>query len=321
MGDAPAPSNRVKWIRRAAWSVGGSLVIFAGSLTVYNMVVSARVEAYEAGAERAPATRIMKGFEPILLNTERKDRAVLLVHGFIGAPQNYGTLPQAIADAGWRVEAMNLPGCGTTPHEHEATTLAALEAGVEARLKALQEECETVVLVGHSQGGALSTLVASRLQPDGLVLVAPYFGLANKRWMDQALLGFARVAAPILRWLPEKGGSINKLENEPSIERYAWVSSRAGVTALESCEAVYEREAWNGITMPLLQIHSRGDRVTNPVASGAMYTQFATDEKKLHWIKKSNHVYFWDYDADEVRDTILAFLQRWDAKPEPLPAP
>lgn len=316
MSDTPASQRASRRMRRLLLGAGAGVLLLVCSVATYNWIVAGRVDAYEGNAERDPATRIMKGFEPIALNTERKDRAVLLVHGFIGAPQNFGELPRQIADAGWRVEAMNLPGCGTTPHDHEATTLATLEAGVDARLKALQDECETVVLVGHSQGGALSTLAASRLKPDGLVLIAPYFGLANKRWMDQALLRFSRGAAPILRWLPEKGGSINKLENEPSIMRYAWVSSRAGVTALETCEAVYEREAWNGITMPLLHIHSRNDRVTNPVASGAMYTQFATEDKKLHWLKKSNHVYFWDYDADEVAAEVLAFLKRWEPHTE-----
>jgi carboxylesterase len=307
-------------MRRLLLGAGAVVLLLACSLATYNQVVAGRVDAYEANAERDPTTRIMKGFEPIALNTERKDRAVLLVHGFIGAPQNFGNLPRQIADAGWRVEAMNLPGCGTTPHDHEATTLATLEAGVDARLKSLQDECETVVLVGHSQGGALSTLAASRLKPDGLVLIAPYFGLANKRWMDQALLRFSLGAAPILRWLPEKGGaSINSRMNHQSCAMPGFL--RAPVLPrwklARRCTS-----ARPGMGSPCHCYTSTRATIALPIPwpAGAMYTQFATEDKKLHWLKKSNHVYFWDYDADEVAAEVLAFLKRWDPKQETSPA-
>lgn len=314
MMDTPAPRKRSA--TRALLGAGAFLALLVLGLLAYNLVLSSKVSNYEASAECDPGTGIMKGFEPILLNTERKDRAVLMVHGFIGAPQNFGDLPHEIADQGWRVEAMNLPGCGLTPHAHEATSFDTLLSGVEERLSFLQSECETVVLIGHSQGGALSTLAAAKVQPDGLVLVAPYFGLANKRGGDKLIELAARLAAPMIRWLPEKGGSINLVENEHFIQRYAWVSTKACIAALETCAAVHEREAWNSITMPLLQIHSRNDRVTNPVASGAMFTKFPTEDKKLHWLTKSNHVYFWDYDAEEVSREVLEFLKRWDPKPE-----
>jgi len=318
MSENPVPRKRAA--TRALLGAGVFFALFVLALLAYNLTTSSRVSHYEATVERDAQTGIMTGFEPILLNTERKDRAVLLVHGFIGAPQNFGDLPHKIAEQGWRVEAMNLPGCGLTPHDHEATSFDALLAGVEERLRSLQSECETVVLIGHSQGGALSTLAAANLQPDGVVLVAPYFGLANKRGGDKLIEFAARLAAPVIRWLPEKGGSINLLENEQYIQRYAWVSTQACIAALETCAAVHDREAWKSITMPLLQIHSRNDRVTNPVASGAMFIRFPAEDKKLHWLTKSNHVYFWDYDAQEVSQEVLNFLKRWDPKPEAINA-
>jgi carboxylesterase len=182
---------------------------------------------------------------------------------------------------------------------------------VEARLKALQAECETVVIVGHSQGGALATLAAAACQPQGLIAVAPFYGLGSTRAVDGVIEAVARVASPVLGWLP--GGNsapVYQLENASKILDYGWVSTTAAVSAIETCNAVHDREAWKQITMPTLVIHSRKDKVTNPAATEAMFPRFASEEKEIHWLEKSNHVYFWDYDAEEVKRLVVEFLKK-----------
>lgn len=301
-------ATRSRWRPLAAYTIVSLLMMLALASFVMNQFEA----RYEARLDRDPETGVIRGFEPILLNTERRDRAVLMVHGFIGAPQNYNQLPHDIAAAGWRVEAMLLPGCGTTPRQHERTTLDNLVDGVSSRLLALQQECGVVVLMGHSQGGALATLVAARHQPDGLALFAPYYGLTGSNFGDAALFRLTQTLSPVLRWVPEKGGSINLIDNEDKILRYGWVSLGAAITAMASSRAVYEQEAWKRITMPVMVVHSRNDKVTSPKATEAMIPRFASSEVTTHWLEKSNHVYFWDYDAELVSQVTLEFLRRWD---------
>jgi carboxylesterase len=296
---------------------GGLLVLLAFVLATYRVAVESGVAGYEKRAKRDPETKVMLGYEPIIFHPERRDRAVLLVHGFIGSPQNYNTLPQAIADAGWRVEAMLLPGCGTTPHDHEAAKFPAIIAGVEDRLKALQAECETVVIVGHSQGGALATLAAASCQPQALIAVAPFYGLGSSRAVDGMIETVARATSPVLRWLPgTRKPPINLAANYDKILDYGWVSTKAAISAMETCNAVYDREVWKQITMPTMVIHSRNDKVTNSAATEALFPRFASTEKEIHWLEKSNHVYFWDYDEDEVNRLVLEFLKKREGKAE-----
>lgn len=304
-------AKRSRWRPLAAYGIVSLLMLLALASFVVNQVEA----RYEARLDRDPETGIIRGFEPIELNSGQRDRAVLMVHGFIGAPQNYNRLPHAIAAAGWRVEVMLLPGCGTTPRQHERTTLDELVDGVSARLLALQRECEVVVLMGHSQGGALATLVAARHQPDGLALFAPYYGLTGSSLGDAALARLTQTLSPVLRWVPEKGGSINLIENEDKILRYGWVSLGAALTAMASSRAVFEQESWKRITMPVMVVHSRNDKVTSPKATEAMIPRFASSEVATHWLEKSNHVYFWDYDAEMVSQVTLEFLRRWDDNP------
>jgi esterase/lipase len=81
---------------------------------------------------------------------------------------------------------------------------------------------------------------------------------------------------------------------------------------MASSRAVYEQEAWKQITMPVMIVHSRNDKVTSPKATEAMIPRFASSEVTAHWLEKSNHVYFWDYDAEMVSQVTLEFLRRWD---------
>jgi esterase/lipase len=135
--------------------------------------------------------------------------------------------------------------------------------------------------------------------------------------VDASIETTARIVSPVLRWLPGgRGAPVYKEENAYKVLDYGWVSTKAAVSAMETCNAVYDREAWKQITMPLLVIHSTRDKVTNPAATEAMFPKFASQDKELKWLEKSNHVYSWDYDADEVNRLVLEFLKRWGGKSE-----
>src|SRR5690606_7917458 len=71
---------------------------------------------------RDPATGIMLGAEERDLGPKDAPGVAILVHGFIGAGDNFDGLPEAIADAGWRVRVMRLPGHGTSPIDFEKTS-------------------------------------------------------------------------------------------------------------------------------------------------------------------------------------------------------
>jgi pimeloyl-ACP methyl ester carboxylesterase len=97
--------------------------------------------------------------------------AVLLIHGWCGIKEAWGPLPEALAAAGMRVVAVDLPGWGETPalgrRRHSAEDYAGALAPLASRLGAS-------ALVGHSMGCQPALLLAARLQAvRALVLLAP----------------------------------------------------------------------------------------------------------------------------------------------------
>lgn len=127
--------------------------------------------------------------------------AALLVHGFPGSPAEMRPLATALHAQGWTVEAVLLPGFGP-----EFETLAERRseewfAAVRDALRALQQEHETVMLVGLSMGGALAVRVAAVEAPAALVLLAPFWTLDNVLWRALPLIKTVFPTFPIFRLL------------------------------------------------------------------------------------------------------------------------
>ncbi len=97
---------------------------------------------------------------------------VLLVHGFAGFKESWGSLPEAIASGGRAAVAVDLPGWGESPAPRRAPHSAAWYA---TRLAPLLDDLGPAIVIGHSLGAQAAVRVAVR-RPDlvrGLLLVSP----------------------------------------------------------------------------------------------------------------------------------------------------
>lgn len=137
---------------------------------------------------------------------------VVLVHGLAASLHNWDAQIPVLAQAGYRVYAMDLPGHGDSPmpeepeYYHADTFCQALDDWFEA-----QSFHEPVALVGHSLGGYLSLCYALRHLPAvrKLALIDPFY---RPRQMQTAL-------RRALRLRPNVGVRILSLARETWIDR------------------------------------------------------------------------------------------------------
>lgn len=115
----------------------------------------------------------------------------LLIHGFPGTPMEMQSVARTLHEAGWTVHAPLLPGFGAEIDRLAEVGVEDWLACVREGLVALRQECERVVVVGLSMGGALSVVVSADIAPDGLVLLAPFWKLEHMLWR----------ALPVLRYV------------------------------------------------------------------------------------------------------------------------
>lgn len=95
---------------------------------------------------------------------------VLLIHGFTDKPRVFDSFARLLsADTNLTVRAMRLPSAADGSSVSSDIWMEA----VRVELAELRQSHRTVWLVGHSLGGTLALLTATREKVDGIVLLAP----------------------------------------------------------------------------------------------------------------------------------------------------
>ncbi len=305
---APPRKSRRYRVVRALFVTAALLAL---TVTSVNCAANYLVHRTDAKVPRNPETGIMLGAEERDLGPADAPGVAILVHGYIGAGDNFDGLPEAIAAAGWRVRVMRLPGHGTSPIDFEKISPDELIDAVRDEVVAMRAQHKHVVLVSHSMGGTISTIVAARQPVDGLVLGAPYYGVTQKWYYLLPVKTWVRVGSPFIKWL-YKGQyfmQVNRPEAKDDITSYAWVGMNSVQTLMTLGEMARDPAVLARIDMPILLIHSHIDEAADPQAAEEVFEQLPSEHKQMIWLERSNHHIFWDYEAEELESAILTFLQ------------
>ncbi|MBI4559170.1 MAG: alpha/beta fold hydrolase [Candidatus Hydrogenedentes bacterium] len=282
-------------------------VLCLGCHTISNHLVARQ----DGRVPRAPETGVMLGAEARDLGLVDAPGAVLFVHGLVMTGNSFADVPEKVAAHGWRVRVMRLPGHGTSPRDLENVTTEELLQAVESELAALKKDYPKVVLVGHSMGGSLGTLVAANDDVAGLVLAAPYYAVTNRWYYLRRPEKWVRFLAQFMRWGYKSNTfmQIKRREARDQIQGYRWAPTRSLVTLTQLGEQAANPDVLRRVTCPVLLIHARGDVSASPRAAQKAFEQMGSAQKKTVWLENSNHHIFWDYDREFVADEILAFVE------------
>lgn len=93
--------------------------------------------------------RIIEGAESFLLEG-KNNKAVLLLHGYTGAPSEMRPLGDYLHALGYTVSCVRLPGHGTSIKDLEATTATDWYAAAEAECLELLARFDSVYVAGLS---------------------------------------------------------------------------------------------------------------------------------------------------------------------------
>jgi carboxylesterase len=278
-------------------------------LALYRFVTEMLVTAVDEAVARNDFG-IMIGAEERDLGPAKSSGGCLLVHGFVGGSNNFADLPERLAERGWHVRVMRLPGHGTSPRDFENLQADDMVQAVRAELIAMHRRHRIVVLVGHSMGGTLATLAASEIRVNRLVLAAPYFGVTYRWYYGLAPEDWNALLSPVVRWV-YKGKlflQVNRTEAKDKIVSYTWVPSRGLSTLTSLGRWAGSADVLARIVCPVLTIHSSGDVAASQAATQKAVDAMASPEKPTLWLNRSNHHVFWDHEREQVIEAILDFL-------------
>ena len=124
------------------------------------------------------------------------DCGILLIHGFTGSCAQMRPLADTLAERGYTVRTINLPGHALTEAEMaKANWQQWLHAAKEAAYEMMQE-VRVFTVAGHSMGGVLALLIAEQMKPDGCVPICAPTAVRSR------LLPLAGLCAPLIPRIP-----------------------------------------------------------------------------------------------------------------------
>jgi carboxylesterase len=115
-------------------------------------------------------------------------KGVLLLHGFTGCVSHMRPLGDALADRGYTVMGVNLPGHATTEADLAATGWEQWLSGARDALARLRGRCPVVTVAGLSMGGLLSLILAEEKRADACVALSAPMGVQNKLFYVSGLI-------------------------------------------------------------------------------------------------------------------------------------
>ena len=191
---------------------------------------------------------------------------VLLIHGFTDKPRVFDSFARLLAaDTNLTVRAMRLPSV----MDGDSVSSDGWMEAVRGELAELRRSHRTVWLAGHSLGGTLALLTATREKVDGVVLLAPLVEPAgNGRFLTplrQYLL--VRGALPFTRVFPVRG----ELDRAPAGEENLRYRKELFVSA-EAYQALFEttgrlKELSSFPPVPVLCFSATRDAVVDTAAA------------------------------------------------------
>lgn len=199
-----------------------------------------------------------------LPSVHKPSRGILLVHGLGDSPGYFEDIADALADRGFLVRAMLLPGHGTKPADLMLPQIDDWRIAVAHQVELLAQEVDEVWLGGFSTGANLVTAHALKNGGvSGLLLFSPGYVPKDK------MLALSPMANMMFDWLDIDEPTQNYM-------RYESLSANAAELYYRTTKEVRSLLTKRGLNIPALVVMSRDDSVIDPDGVLELFEQYFT---------------------------------------------
>lgn len=236
----------------------------------------------------------------------------LVVHGFMASPAEVGWLGQHLADEGYTVYVPRLPGHGIDPKDMPRMRWRDWYGHVLDSYHLLEQQCEQIVVIGHSMGGLLSILLASEYAVDALVIAAAPMTVSAPIMPYTRYLSWVMPFRDFLseHHLTEAIITEQTTRNEPAIGRANY--QRWSIRAIHELYQLIQMAPPRlpKITAPTLLLYAEGDE-TVPISDSEIAKQHLNAQNTtIHTLTRGAHIIFQDVGRDEAFGAVADFITR-----------
>ncbi len=291
-------------LRRIAWQPHG-----VTRRRLANRLLKQAEDAFEQdyaayrieGESKAPAIG-----RPFLLRGRSRRLGVVLVHGYMAAPEEVRALAQYIQQKGFWVYAPRVPGHGTAPEDLATRSYQEWLRTVDAGCALMACHCRRVVLGGFSNGSGLALETTSRLPfIRGVFAVCPPLRLQD---FSARFVPAVDIWNRLMKRIRTNGPVKEFIANEPENPHINY--SRNPIAGIRELERLMDRveERLKYVQVPAVVVQSAGDPVVDPRGSRRVFDLIGSEDKKYMLFNFDRHGILLGDGAAKVHRVIGNFL-------------
>jgi esterase/lipase len=245
---------------------------------------------------------------PFLLTRLRKRIGVLVVHGYLAAPEEVRPLANFLYRQGCIVYRPRLRGHGTSPEDLAGRTWEDWLASVERGYLILANMCRDVVLGGFSMGAGLALLAAAANLPK----VRAVFAInppAKLRKKSAKLVPAVALWNRLVDRISTAYNHRHFIPNDPENPEINY--SRNPVSSLNELLELMDRvsDRLEEITVPTLVIQGSEDPVVHPEGTEELYQKLGARDKELTVFPAARHVIIRGEGSERVFARVWQFVR------------
>ncbi len=236
---------------------------------------------------------------------ERASIQLLLIHGFTGSPSELRRLGYYLNDLGYTVNAILLPGHGTTPEDmirtgrydwsgHVLRSYDTMDAGRARGGK--------IVAIGHSMGGLLALELAMKRRLDGVVSLAAPIYLSSRKTALALLLQY------FIKYVERRPMSAAPLIEEACT--YDKTPVRCVVDLRKLIKLV--KAGLDQVSAPIFVGQGEKDGMVLPKSAEYIYGHVSSRVRQIEYYPHSSHGLLLDGERERVYEDISRFLRTLD---------
>jgi esterase/lipase len=246
--------------------------------------------------------------EPFLQRRLLRNRGVILVHGYLAAPEEIRPLADILYNNGYSVYAARLKGHGTAPEDLASQDWHDWYESVNRAYIVMKNTMKSFAIVGFSTGAGLALLQVANKPgrfAGAISINSPARLLDSKAKFSPLIVGWNK----FLSVIRARRGKMEFVPNAPENPHINY--SRNPVRGVYELDRLmkYVRSRLADVKGHVLIIQGSADPVVNPASGMDTFSRLGAANKQLVQISADHHGILRGKEADEVKEKVLAFLK------------
>jgi len=243
---------------------------------------------------------------PFFLKAREKKIGILLVHGYMAAPEEMRPLSEFLNKKGYCVFVPCLKGHGTSPDDLAKTSYNEWINSVNEGYILLDSICKRVVVGGFSMGAGLALEISSRIdRVAGVFAICPPMRLQDFSSRFVPAVDTWNRLMDLAHFEDAKKEFINNRPENPEINYF-----RNPISGIRELGRLMDntKDKLQHIKAPVLVIQASDDPVVNPAGSRDVFKLIGADKKEYTVFNFKRHGILRGKGASKVYKRILSFV-------------